>query len=78
MRSEPFRIESRGVLVKSERLVSQPVSADHHRGRDVRPLKVRRPRREHLTVTGEHNRFGWVGRDVHRHLSPAVVVEGSR
>lgn len=73
---KPLRIEPWRVFVEPNRLVGRPVNPHHHRGGDVRRLvNISTPRRENLIVTGEHNRLGPARWDVHRHLTPTVVVE---
>src|SRR5215831_760249 len=46
---------------------------DDHRGRCVGPLKHAAPLRNQLAITGEHDCFGRLRRDIHRDL-PAIIV----
>ena len=59
---ESVRIEARRVLVEPQNLVSQPVDTDNHRGRHVGRLEGLTPLRDQLTVTGEHDCLGRIGR----------------
>ena len=72
---EPFRGESRRVLMEPQRLIGQPVCTDDHRGQYVGCLEDPSPLRYHLAVTGEHDRLGRIRREVHRDPPTTVVLE---
>src|SRR5215471_1571040 len=61
--------------MEPQRLVGQAVNTDDHRGRYAGRLEDFAPLRDQLTVTGEHDCFGRICRDVHRDLPATVVIE---
>src|ERR1700716_1228649 len=61
--------------MEPQRLIDQPVCTDDYRGRDVGRLEEPAPRRDQLTVTGEHDCLGRTRGDVHRDVPTTVVLE---
>ena len=47
--------------MEPQRLIGQPVHTDDHRGRYVGRLEHSAPRRDQLTVAGEHDGLGGAG-----------------
>jgi len=61
--------------MEPQRLIGQAVDTDDHRGRYAGRLEDSAPLRDHLTVTGEHDRLRRICRDVHHDLPTTVVIE---
>ena len=75
VRCKSFRVKARRVLVQPQRLVSQAVRTNDHRGRYVSGLEDFGPLRDELTVTGEYDCFGRCRWEVRRDLPATVEIE---
>src|SRR5579885_1430298 len=61
--------------MEPQRLVDCAVYANDHGRGHIRRFQKPSPRRDHLPVTGEHDRLGRNWRDIHRDLPAIIVVE---
>jgi hypothetical protein len=61
--------------MEPQRLTGGPVYTDDHRGRYTGCLQEPVALQDQLTVTGEHDCFGRIRRDVHRDLRTTLVLE---